>query len=1224
MLIKESCVISAYKYNNGKISKIATVSYTIKNNGNQDDIVVSKTTGSCNPFDLTIMTGIVGGTIYYTVGSEAKTGYDQIVTQYTNSIPITLTSVVSVYVKNGDQYTNIKSFTYTIYERTLSTPVANNISGSYEPFWLSLNTISGGEILYAVSDKEVTSYDSIGSTYSNQLRIDATQVVSAYVKSGSVISPIIHYSYIISETKLLTPNVSCKSGRYEPFIFSFTELLDGEEVRYDISKVGKSEYIDIRSVYTEPLLIKESCVISAFKKKGSLISDIERYTYTILNTGNSGDIVASKVTGPYNPFDLILKTGIVGGEIYYTVGSEAKTEYRQIVTQYTNPIAITSTSVVSVYVKNGAQYTNIQTFRYTIYEKTLPTPTANVVSGEYEPFWLSLNTIFGGEILYVVSDREVKSYDSILTKYSIPLRIDATQVVSAYVKSGDIISPIVHYTYTIRDVLLDQPSVSKITGDYAPFIFSFTNIDEGDEVRYSIGKTAKSEYFDILSVYKNSLLIKESCVISAYKYNNGKISKIMTVSYIIRNEDGQSDIIMSDGTGSYNPFDLSIATGIVDGEIYYAVGSEAKTVYSQILTRYTIPIPLSSTSVVSVYVKKGDQYTNIQSFTYTIYERTLPTPVANKLSGEYSPFIFNFLSTGNIKYIQSDTPVTSYNRIINTFEKPFIIDKTKYIACYSINENDGIISPIVNYQFTITNTKIPSPVPSKVEGDYFPFLLTLNKSNYYTIKYAISETVINDYSMILNEYVDAINIVKTGYLNCYKIENDLISDILSVKYTISNDLPVIPAIIKPVGSGVDNVISDNTLFSEGISWSDTINGRMLDYVIDMDLNNDSITDISINNGTLNSLSINDELKSKLSVNLTTLKIKVSIKDRSGGLLVDGVYKTYKYFNKKILKSNVSVEILKASRAGNDLFISSLTKVDNKVKGNFIVCDGLYNTKFDQTLQTNISGSIMSLSTSWGVSAGMTAFHVLDSGVNKIYYISNISSTSAGVINQTYINGRNPHVLYYNGNYHLFFINSNNNITEWTLNEMGVKQSEKEVVVNLSLYSTLNSVTQSDTHVAMGVEYFDSGLIKGKTYLFPIDLSTNTQFIDVFSLEQYGYSSNIDASYVSSVWNDDVNNYSFYYKLRALTGSDKKITIDTGEGSSAILGRANDVFYIMYDKMYSGYSEIFITKTDGSMKISEKITDDRKIRNNLNMVSYEKELYGVWLENGIDIAVIRIY
>ena len=156
-----------------------------------------------------------------------------------------------------------------------------------------------------------------------------------------------------------------------------------------------------------------------------------------------------------------------------------------------------------------------------------------------------------------------------------------------------------------------------------------------------------------------------------------------------------------------------------------------------------------------------------------------------------------------------------------------------------------------------------------------------------------------------------------------------------------------------------------------------------------------------------------------------MKIKVSIKDRSGGLLVDGVYKTYKYFNKKILKSNVSVEILKASRAGNDLFISSLTKVDNKVKGNFIVCDGLYNTKFDQTLQTNISGSIMSLSTSWGVSAGMTAFHVLDSGVNKIYYISNISSTSAGVINQTYINGRNPHVLYYNGNYHLFFINSYN-------------------------------------------------------------------------------------------------------------------------------------------------------------------------------------------------------
>jgi len=539
----------------------------------------------------------------------------------------------------------------------------------------------------------------------------------------------------------------------------------------------------------------------------------------------------SKASGTHCPFYLDVKAED-GEEIYYEIRDKA-VERNAIEKRYSEKLFIDKTCYVSVYSKKDNKVSKVGTTQYTILNVTLDTPDVNYKSGVYDPFMFEfINKDTSGDIIYSISDKNINIYDDITETYSAPIYLEHSCIISAYIKSGDSISPIVNYEYIIGEKISESPLPSCLSGTYSPFFLSFGN---SEKVYYSIGKEFNTEYNTIVNEYTEPMLINDSVKISVFIKKGLNVSDIMYLSFNIDKENSNSDIAMSKSTGSYCPFDLSIGSGIAGGIIYYTVGSEAKTEYSQILTQYTKSIPIISTSVVSVYVKNGEQYTNIQTFRYTIYERALPTPVANKLSGEYSPFSLSFLTgdENKIKYVLSDHVITSYDEIGTEYTQPFVIDKTTHLAFYARNETSNEISAIANLEYTINLAKPNPPVVS----------------SYKTIDRIEIKWEPNEYAKFYNLYVDTNPL---GTFTCllysgtnleysHQPENKETIYYYKLKYLDDSFISIFSNYSYGVGSGVindsaepNNTIESAAAFISGADYSIYASSNGIDKIEDVD------------------------------------------------------------------------------------------------------------------------------------------------------------------------------------------------------------------------------------------------------------------------------------------------------------------------------------------------------------------------------------------------------
>ena len=586
ILIKDDCVISTYLKLGEKISKIISYKYVIDKTKLSIPIP-SKTSGNYLPFDLGLTSSL--GVVYYELSTIPLTNFTQITKTYTDKIKIENDIIVSAYVKNGNDYSLIINLDYKIYKRNISTPIPSKLSGTYTPFKLMFTTETGYEIKYKITDNIETYYENIDQIYTGEIAINQSCYVNGYRVKGDEISPILNMKYEIYGDELISPVASKTGGTYPAFMLSLSGNENGGVIKYVISDKEIAEYDSINTDYSSPILIKDDCVISTYLKLGEKISKIISYKY-VIDKSKLSIPIPSKTSGNYLPFDLGLTSSL--GVVYYELSTIPLTNFTQITKTYTDKIKIENDIIVSAYVKNGNDYSEVINLNYSIMKNRLATPISNKLSGTYNQFLLKfVDENDGSQIMYRKSNESTDKYDLITTLYdkSSSVLINNDTIINAYKIKNSEISAIIKLDYKITGAI-NSPAPDRLTGEYFPFSLSFENTDDS-KIFYIATDSQKTKYEDINTEYKTPVPISNSCIVSYYKIKDDFVSTIGSQNYqIISATPDAAQIINPAGTNGilrwdelfYNKITWSntISSGDLKYHILFDFNSDGSFEYS--------------------------------------------------------------------------------------------------------------------------------------------------------------------------------------------------------------------------------------------------------------------------------------------------------------------------------------------------------------------------------------------------------------------------------------------------------------------------------------------------------------------------------------------------------------------------------------------------------------------------------------------------------------------
>jgi len=548
-----------------------------------------KESGNYCPFNLSFSQTDDNSKIFYKIDNKEINDFKIIDNEYTTPIKIESDCIVSVIKKKDNLISKILKLNYKIFKRNITSPIPLKVDGKYLPFIFSFIEEKDYSIKYKISDKLIEEYDEIDQIYTGEIAINQSCYVNGYRVKGDEISPILNMKYEIYGDELISPVASKTGGTYPAFMLSLSGNENGGVIKYVISDKEITEYDSINIDYSSPILIKDDCVISTYLKLGQKISKIISYKYVIDKTKLSIPI-PSKTSGNYLPFDLGLTSSL--GVVYYELSTIPLNSYTQITKTYTDKIKIENDIIVSAYVKNGNDYSEVINLNYSIMKNKLATPISNKLSGTYNQFLLKfVDENDGSQIMYRKSNESTDKYDLITTLYdkSSSVLINSNTIINAYKIKNSEISAVIKLDYKITGAI-NSPAPDRVTGEYFPFSLSFENTDDS-KIYYIATDSQKTKYEDINTEYKTPVSISNSCIVSYYKIKDDFVSTIGNQNYqIISTTPDAAQIINPAGTNGilrwdelfYNKITWSntISSGDLKYHILFDFNSDGSFEYS--------------------------------------------------------------------------------------------------------------------------------------------------------------------------------------------------------------------------------------------------------------------------------------------------------------------------------------------------------------------------------------------------------------------------------------------------------------------------------------------------------------------------------------------------------------------------------------------------------------------------------------------------------------------
>ncbi len=530
---------------------------------------------------------------------------------------------------------------------------------------------------------------------------------------------------------------------------------------------------------------------------------------------------------------------------------------------------------------------------------------------------------------------------------------------------------------------------------------------------------------------------------------------------------------------------------------------------------------------------------------------------------------------------------------------------------------------------------LSEPTANRPSGEHYPFALSFSIPENTGVKFAVSDKPINDYSQILKLHNGIMTIDSDCVVSAFACTDTESSGIVHYTYTMITDLPDQPVVSAPAGAGVSLLLRWDELFFNEITWTDTINGRELDYSVEFDIGGDGDVELKINNSNVMGVTLSAEQRSILGVNDSVLKLTVNVNDRFGDLIRPGVEKIYKFTHKIALTDSlIESTVMDVAETGNNFFIVSAGKElanQNNNSLNIVYMNSDYTTNMNTTLQTSVSTEVTGVSCAYAVNSGIAFMNVFDSSTNihKIYPIVDINSNiDAGEI-QSPFEGRFAFVIFDGSKYRMIYKKNTTGVYSVSLRTYslaGDLESETNLIDSISSSDRIVSFDRYDGRYLVGIEYFVNVKIY-RSHIFNSSFQQESVFYNNLGIEMSNYSAVLGEDSCMGIWTQQSKYVLRFFNIITEIGS-AGLDLGVVSTSKPALNFLSDKYIAMYEAESVGLStEVFVRSYgSGQLGTADNITSDGQIRSFLR-IKGNSDNYGFWLENNNgynQICAIRVF
>lgn len=426
--VSSSTILRAIAIDQGLISTVGSAAYTIEGPAAPEFAPAPGTYSSAQSITLADSDSSV--IIYYTTDGSSPSASSP---RYGGPISLSNSTTLRAVAIDGNSSSPIQTGTYTLVGPGV--PVFSPLPATYssaESVTLSDTDLSA--VLYYTTDGSAPSASS--ARYSGPINLFSSTTIRAVAIDSGISSPIATGAYTLMPPPV--PSFSPAPGNYIGIqTVTITEKTASAVVYYTIDGSNPTAS---STRYSGPISLSASATIRAIAVAGALSSAVGTATYAIMPPSAP---VLSPAPGTYNAdLTVSLSDADSAALMYYTTDGSTPSPASE---RYTRPITLSATTTVSVMAFDAGLSS---TFSVGTYVLAPPPPTFAPAPGAYQsPQTITLADSDLSAVIYFTTDGSTPSVAS--TRYSQPITLSASAIVSAAAIDDGLSSPVASGAYTI-------------------------------------------------------------------------------------------------------------------------------------------------------------------------------------------------------------------------------------------------------------------------------------------------------------------------------------------------------------------------------------------------------------------------------------------------------------------------------------------------------------------------------------------------------------------------------------------------------------------------------------------------------------------------------------------------------------------------------------------------------------------------------------------------------